>query len=250
VRYVERLATRPSPFGIAAGYALVELAGEPSLELGPRSDLRIIRRIDPGLLSAIVRHAARQARGDLALLVRRNPMAYRVGPRLRVPAPGPAAGRHRLVALRMTPAIDAALEAASTESTVAAVLDAMRAAGAAPEEAREQLDRLLDREVLIPARQVDVTGAEPTATAVGALRSTPGASAAADTIERAAIQLAGAPVGGETAKASKANLAGLGTQVSLRRCVHVDRIRPGEIALPRYGDTAPTDSGVSPMASL
>lgn len=232
VRYLARLASRPSPFGIAAGYALAELSGEPSLRVGPRRELRILSRIDPGLLSAVVRDAATRARGEAALLVRVNPLVYRTGSRLRVPAPGTRLDRPRLVALRTTPAIEAALVAARPEATVGAVLDAMSAAGASPEEAREQLDRLLDRAVLIPARLLDVTGAEPTTAAVRALRSTPGASEAADTIQHAARALAATPAGGEMATSTKEHLKELGAQ-SVRRVVQVDAIRTGEIVVPR-----------------
>jgi thiopeptide-type bacteriocin biosynthesis protein len=233
VRYLVRLASRPSPFGVAAGYALADLSGEPSLRVGPRRELRVVSRIDAGLLSTVVRDAAARARGDPGLLVRLNPLVYRTGSRLRVPAPGTRLDRPRLVALRPTPAIEAALVAARTEATAGAVLAAMGAAGASPQEAREQLDRLLDRAVLIPARLLDVTGAEPTAAAVRALRSIPGASETADTVERAARALAATPAGGDMAANTKQHLAALGAQASVRRIVQIDAIRTGELVLPR-----------------
>jgi thiopeptide-type bacteriocin biosynthesis protein len=232
-RYLARLSSRPSPFGLAAGYVLAELAGEPALRVGPRSALRIVSRIDPGLLSTVVRDAAARARGDAGLLVRVNPLAYRTGSRLRVPAPGTRPERPRLVALRATPAIEAAIATAAAEATVGAVLAAMSAAGAQANEAREQLDLLLDRAVLIPARLLALTGAEPTTAAVEALRATPGGSVAADTIERAARRLAAAPPGAKTATATKEQLAELRSPASPRRVVQVDAMRPGEIVLPR-----------------
>ena len=183
VRYVTRLASRPDLFGLAGAYTLGGFAEQARLELAPRSQLDVLARVDSNVLRDVVREAAAQASGDPALIVRRNPGAYRVGGRWRVAAREHCSSAHRLVEIRSTPAIEPALEGAA-EGVSMGELAARLEAGGSRRTTRQRLLRRLLRALLVPVADVAVTGAEPTAQALEALspcrapRSTPRPSSA------------------------------------------------------------------------
>jgi len=189
VRYLTRMASRSSPFGLASSYLVGDVAGEPALAVESRGRVRVVARIDVGLLQKIVRDTISKALDSEELLLRRNPGVYRAAGRLRVAALTKGANKHRLVAMRSTPAIEAVLEAAHPQARADELSAVIQASGASPGAARALLARLLGSELLIPVAQVTVTGEEPTAQAIAALRSVPGGEHAAEILGRAAHAL-------------------------------------------------------------
>jgi thiopeptide-type bacteriocin biosynthesis protein len=234
VRYVTRMASRPTPFGLTSGYLLGEVEGEPALEIGARDQLDIVSRIDPSLLEATVRAVAAAAPVGAEFVVRPNPLLYRIGGRLRVAARGPRSNRPRLIALPVTPAIDTILRSVGREGTVGAAVAALVDGGAPSDQAWAHVRRLLANDVLIPARLMTVTGADPTAQAGQSLRSLPGGAPYAAIVGEAtrALSLAG-PLAPPRADEVLASLERLPVEIGRRRCVQIDSIRGGQVVLPR-----------------
>jgi thiopeptide-type bacteriocin biosynthesis protein len=211
-----------------------EGAAAPALAVESRGRVRVVARIDVGLLQKIVRDTISKALDSEELLLRRNPGVYRAAGRLRVAALTKGANKHRLVAMRSTPAIEAVLEAAHPQARADELSAVIQASGASPGAARALLARLLGSELLIPVAQVTVTGEEPTAQAIAALRSVPGGEHAAEILGRAAHALEA--TGGDARRMADAvaeHVKSLGIEVSRRRCVQVDSIRTGRLVLPR-----------------
>jgi lantibiotic biosynthesis protein len=234
VRYLTRMASRCSPFGLASGYIVGGVAGEPALEVESRGKVRVVSRIDVGLLREIVRDTVSRALHSEELLLRRNPGVYHAAGRLRVAARTEGSNKHRLVAMRSTEAIEAVLEAAHPQAAAGELIKVIQRTGASPDDARALLARLLRSELLIPVAQVTVTGAEPTAAAIAALRCVPGGERAAEVLGDAARALEA--TGGDARRmpgAVAGHVKSLGIEVSPRRCVQVDSIRTGKVVLPR-----------------
>ena len=234
VRYVTRMASRATPFGLTSGYLLGEVEGEPALEIGARDQLDIVSRIDPSLLGAAVRAVAGAAPVGAEFVVRSNPLLYRIGGRLRVAARRPRSSRYRLIALPVTPAIDTILRSVGREGTVGAAVAALIDGGAPSDEAWAHVRRLLANDVLIPARLMTVTGADPTAQAGQSLRSLPGGAPYAAIVGEAtrALSLA-SPLAPPRADEVLTSLERLPVEVDRRRCVQIDSIRGGQVVLPR-----------------
>lgn len=234
VRYLTRIAARPDLFGLAGAYVVGDFGAPARLSLAPRSELDARASIDSGLLREIVRRAAVDATDDDDLVVRRNAGIYRVGGRLRVAARRPGETGHRLVAMRPTPIIDAALAAAAEGVCVGSLIAVLARDGAQPQHARRVVRRLISSDLLSPVDDISVTGADPTAQAIDALDRLPGGAARAAAVRRAADAIRGAQrftrhAIDETAGA----LESTGPPLNRRRLLAVDARRPGEIRLPR-----------------
>jgi lantibiotic biosynthesis protein len=233
IRYLTRMASRAVPFGLASGYVVGDVAGQPALEVESREKLRVAARIDGGLLQMVLRDAVLNALNSEELLVRRNPGVYRAADRLRVAVRTNEPNKHRLVAVPSTPAIKAVLEAAHPQARAGELIAVLRESGASLEDARVLLAKLLRSELLIPVAQITVTGEPPTTQAIAALRSLPSGHAAAEVVAQAAQELdAAGGDGHRMIDAVAEHIKSLGIQVTRRRCVQVDTIRTGKIVLP------------------
>lgn len=233
VRYITRIASRADLFGLAGAYVVGSFAEDARLELDSRSGLRVRAQLDSGLLQQLVRRAGREAIGNNALEVRRNRAVYRAGGRLRVAARQFGSTKHRLVAVRPTPAIELALQTASEHVSVGALVSAIEAAGLAADHAPETVRRLIASDLLVPVAEISVTGLEPSAQAVAALRSLPNGEVYAEATERAISVLSSATrMGRATVEAVARELDSAGINVKRRRCIRVDASRPGEARLP------------------
>lgn len=233
VRYITRTASRPDLFGLAGAYVIGQFSDDARLELGARSELVVSARVDSGLLQDVVRRAASDASDDPGLVVRRNPGVYAAAGRLRVAARVPGSTKHRLVAIRPTPAIEIALQAATDGATVGALVAALVAAGSPADHAATVIGRLIASDLLVPAAQITVTGSEPGIQALRALRAVPGGESCADGVQRAVDAVAQATrIGSETISAVAAAIEPAGVEVKRRRCLQVDARRPGTIRLP------------------
>ena len=234
VRYVTRAASRPDLFGLAGAYSIGRFSGQARLQLPPRSALEISARVDSGVLRDVVRRAAAEAVDSASLVVRRNGGAYQAGGRLRVAARVPGSAKHRLVAMRPTPAIELALRTAAAGASIESIVAALEAAGSPADHAGKLVRRLIASDFLIPLAQVSVTGSEPTLQAVAALESLPGSEVYARAVQRAISVVSSTPrPGREMIDAVAGALEPTGIAVKRRRCIQVDSKRPGEILLPR-----------------
>jgi lantibiotic biosynthesis protein len=163
VRYVLRMAARPTPFGLFAGSTVGALGEATRLELGPRTGYRRYTRIDGDYLSdltdALVADKAVRAR----LVYRPNTSLCRVAGRLRYAMRREGASRsYSLVSLEPSDYLVATLERARNgarpDELAIALVDAD------PEVAREEADdfihELIDGQVLVSDLAPPVTGPE------------------------------------------------------------------------------------------
>lgn len=227
VGYLARMAGRPTPFGSLAGYSHVAI-GPARLTVGAREQLRLIRRIDPGLVQGLVAEVATTTGITESSCVRTNPLAHRHGNRLRVPAHVGASNRRTLVALVATPAMDAVLDAAQTGATIAQLRQIVTDHG---EDPAKLLEKLIRREVLEPTTAVTVTGDDPTTQALRLLRDLP-----APELYDALTAAAEAATTGDdplaAATAVRRCLRDAGHEPPHRRTLQVDTVRPGDIQVP------------------
>jgi Lantibiotic dehydratase, N terminus len=176
-------------FGLVSSYHVGDIAGEPRFEVETRDAIRAVARLDPGLLDKLVGEAVSRALESEGLLSRRNPGLYRLADQIRVAARPVTDIKHRLVAVRSTPSIEAVLETADQEVRAGALLTVLERRGASRHDARALLARLLAAELLIPVSRVTVTGEEPAVQAIAALRSVPEGDRPADVVGRAVSAL-------------------------------------------------------------
>ena len=232
VRYLTRMASRPSPFGLVSGYHVGDIASDPAFEIDSRDAIRIVARLDPGLLDRIVRDAVSGALESEDLLLRRNPGLYRLADQIRFAARPAADIKHRLVAVRSTPSIEAVMEAADHGVRAGALLTVLGQRGGSRDDPRALLARLLAKELLIPVAQVTVTGEEPAVQAVAALRSVPGGERAAHVVGHAVGALEQTHDLAATAEIVATEIERLDVPVNRRRVLQIDSIRTGKIAVP------------------
>jgi thiopeptide-type bacteriocin biosynthesis protein len=115
LRYVTRMATRPTPFGAFSGVAMGEFGPRTTARLGLPEDHRLRVRADMGWLLALIERLEED--GDLLrrLHLVLNPMADTAGDRVVLPQ-ADKYGRHdaRTVRIRATPAVDLVMRTAAT----------------------------------------------------------------------------------------------------------------------------------------
>jgi thiopeptide-type bacteriocin biosynthesis protein len=238
VRYLARMATRTTPFGLFAGYLIGEVGGPAALELAPRHELKLRARIDLGLLDALVERSLDRAKGDERVLLRRNPLLYRAGGQVRVPTLLPAKDgqerrRRRIVALRATPSIDAVLAAAASPVRAGDLVARLETTGVDPEESRALVRRLVDRQALVPASGLTTTGGDPTTQAIAALTALgdgAGPTAVVRQVGRDLASLEGDWRG--TLRTAAAELGRDGFPQVSRHPIQLDSSRPGVARLP------------------
>ena len=166
VRYLTRMATRPTPFGLFAGSALGTLGELTRLALGPRERARLKSRLDMGHLEAITRSLGADPALRTRLLHRPNETLYRAAGRLRyveVRWEGPRRA-HRLVAAEPSPHLDATLARAQRGATIddlAAPLADEN--GVSREEAIAFVTQLVDRQILVSEWAPPLTSTDPLA---------------------------------------------------------------------------------------
>ncbi len=245
VRYLSRLASRCTPFGLFAGITAGRLAGpdeaEPTaLTLSARASYRRNTRVDNDYLFAACAELAATPAIRAELTYRPNSGMYRTADRLRY-AEARLQGETRsyhLVAVEPSPYLDAVLARAADGATLSALVDVLCAD---PEistaEAEAYLLELIATQVLEPTLQAPVTGPEPLAHVVTTLRTTDAGRAAAavlasvgDALDALDAQPLGVATDAYHAVAATLR-AGLPTKVDLARLVQVDLAKPADAAV-------------------
>jgi lantibiotic biosynthesis protein len=176
LRYLARMAARPTPFGLCAGCSLAAVGdGEGTkLELAPAGAYRRRTRLDGGYLGAL----AAALRDDPAIRRRLSyfpsSSIYRSGGRLRYAEPRTAGDRvsYHLVAADASPHLDAVLARAGRGARPHELAAAVRALDPAvdPGEADAFVDELVEHGLLVPELAPAVTAADPLDGLTGPLR--------------------------------------------------------------------------------
>jgi thiopeptide-type bacteriocin biosynthesis protein len=164
-RYIARMSSRPTPFGLFAACSVGKIGAERCLEVGPRSQYWRRSRLDMEYLSNL----ADKVSSDPALY---GELSYRPNTSLYL-----AAGRYhhsqgyfadkirsyRLIATQPTPYLDATLQRAANGATPRALAAALVKddPDILLEEAQEYIRQLIESQVLVSDLAPPITGPEP-----------------------------------------------------------------------------------------
>jgi thiopeptide-type bacteriocin biosynthesis protein len=163
VRYVSRMAARPTPFGLFAGSTVGTIAEATQLELAARDGYRRYTRIDGDYLSDLTDALAADKAVRKRLLYRPNSSLCDVAGRLRYAMRREGESRsYSLVSLEPSDYLIATLDRARRGALPTDLATALCDADAevTREDADGFLDELIDSQVLVPDLAPPVTGPE------------------------------------------------------------------------------------------
>ncbi|MDN5916015.1 MAG: lantibiotic dehydratase [Pseudonocardia sp.] len=233
LRYATRMATRPTPFGLFAGCSVGKTGGHSALRLAPRHGYRRQTRLDMGYLTALTDAlvADPEVRAELPVLP--NSSLYRAHGRVRyVETRWQGATRtSHLVAVPLSDSLVAALARAENGATPAEVADAVAGTGVDRVRSEGYVDRLLDRQLLVPDLGVAITGPDPLEPVLRVLRAAPTTKKAAEALDRVVEALAvldGGGLGADPARYRELarDLDGLPATPEPGRLFQVDMVKP------------------------
>ncbi len=162
VRYLVRMASRPTPFGLFAGVSSGRIGQRTTLTVDGRDRYRRHTRVDTSCLVALARDVATAPGAERHLALVPNPLLYRWAGGFRwARSCSGAAGGKALMALPGTALLRSALALAAGGTTAEQLAAALAAGGGPAERAHRFVDELVALEVLVPALGVVVTGREP-----------------------------------------------------------------------------------------
>ncbi|WNG26549.1 Lanthionine biosynthesis protein LanB [Cystobacter fuscus] len=240
VRYMLRMAGRPTPFGLFAGCSVGELGERTRLRIGPRANYQRHTRLDMDYACLLAEALSRVPELRRAIRYRPNTSLYRACGRLRY-----AEGRmiekvraYHLVAVEPTGYLEAtlarALEGASPEVLARALVE--REPGISLAEAEDFVEELIDSQLLVPELSPPVTGPEALPELISQLQRLPGGAHFADAllpVQSALEQLDGGGLGAPSERYLEVArmLSELPAPVELPRLFQVDMVKPAPEAV-------------------
>jgi thiopeptide-type bacteriocin biosynthesis protein len=164
VRYVSRMASRATPFGLFAACGVGQLGPNTSLSVPARGGWRRSTTLDGGYLESLVAALSNSPELRDCLPLRPNSTITRVAGKLKLVRWRPAAnGRrhHQVVEVSPTPELERALAAATPGACVPVIAAAV--AAPAPTQTREfdYVRALVKAQILTADLQLQLTGATP-----------------------------------------------------------------------------------------
>lgn len=182
LRYLIRMSTRPTPYGLFAGVALASWGDTTDLALAPGPP-RPRTRPDMGWLMSVVAAAEQRPEVRAELRWYANPAAHVQDGRVVLDEAASLDGAEgRPVSLRATAPVLRLLELARTPTPHRELVDALVAAGAPEAKAVRLMDQLWEHTVLLTDLRPPLTVASPAAHVAERLRRIPAAQADADTL--------------------------------------------------------------------
>lgn len=237
-RYLTRMASRPTPFGLFAATAVGLPGPSTVLDVAPVPALRRHTRLDMDYLAALVERLGQRHDVRAHLVYRPNSSLYRAAGRWRLVESRlrDKVRSHHLVSLAADDALDATLARAATGATLDLLVSALVAPGISRADAEAYIHELIDEQVLEPDLVCPVTGDEPHARIVARLASVPPAADTAQVLDearRAIAAIDAAPLGVDPERygAIARSLEPLGLPVSLSRLFQTDLVRPAGATL-------------------
>ncbi|MCG3138039.1 MAG: Nisin biosynthesis protein NisB [Phycisphaerae bacterium] len=186
VRYLVRMAGRPTPFGLFSGCAYGRIAEQTHFRLAPCREYRRLTRLDMDYLTTLCEALNRDPELKQALIYFPNSSIYQAAGRVRYVETrmGESGRSHHLVAVETTPYLDATLRRA------AAGAKAMDLAAALiqddPEitlmEAQQFINELIDSQLLVSNLAPLLTGEEPINDLLRQLRQIPSMASVAEAL--------------------------------------------------------------------
>lgn len=237
VRYLARMTSRATPFGLFAGCSVGQIGAATHLPVPEQGTYQRHTRLDMDYLFALADALGHDQNLRSALIYRPNSSLYRAAGRLRY-AEARLQGKQRsyhLVAVEENEYVSATLQRATQGATADNLAIAIVAADPelALEEAEQFIDELIASQLLVPDLTLTVTGAEPIHDMLAQLQhySTAVPAGVVATLEQTQQQLMQLDAGGLGASADlyraiARQLGALPTNVELARLFQVDMVKP------------------------
>lgn len=239
-RYLQRMASRATPFGLFAGCSVGAIGESTRLVLAGRDHYRRHARLDGDYLEALTQALGRDPAVRRTLTYRPSSTLYRLAGRYRwvrtAAAVGPIhnEGRervHHLAATDGSDHLDATLARAAGGARADELAQALVSDEIAHEEATAFVDQLIESQMLTSDLAPLATGPEPIHDVIGQLAVHPETQPVAATLAIAQATLArldDAPLGGAAAeyRALAATLQTLPVAPELNRTLQIDMVLP------------------------
>ncbi|HLP57300.1 MAG TPA: lantibiotic dehydratase family protein, partial [Candidatus Deferrimicrobium sp.] len=163
MRYILRMATRPTPFGLFAGFSLGKWAGEGHIELPEQSLYERHTRLDMNYLCALAQDLANHPIIKENILYYPNSSIYPVGDQIRYVEYRyrvNARRTHHIVAVDHSEYLQRILEKAANGAYLQELAEILVDEEITISEAREFLEELLNSQVLVNQLEPAITGPE------------------------------------------------------------------------------------------
>jgi class I lanthipeptide synthase len=237
VRYIARMAARPTPFGLFSGCSVGALGERTILALAPRGSYRRHTRLDMHYLTALCEalHADTALRGGLRF--KPSTGLYEAAGQLRYAEsrsdPKTRELSYHLVSLERTDYLEATLERAKAGARPGDLARDLveHDAEVAPDEAERYIDQLIDSQVLVSDLAPPITGGEPVRGILATLEAADGSHGTAAVLRRAADEVgaldeAGLGLAPSRYRAIAETLGALPAKPNLARLFQVDLYKP------------------------
>jgi lantibiotic biosynthesis protein len=233
LRYVTRMASRPTPFGLFAGSGVGTLAGTTCLVVGARAECRRHTRLDMDYLVVLADGLSRDP--ALAPVVRYTPNSslYCSGDRWRFVETRMQhkTRSHHLVAVEDSAALRSTIERARDGAMRARLASALVDRAITADEADAFVGELIESQILVSDIECPVTGLEPLAHLMQLCRRGPEGEPAAQQLAQVAAAidaLDSSGLGTEPARyrSIAQRLEAFPARVDLARLFQVDLVRP------------------------
>jgi thiopeptide-type bacteriocin biosynthesis protein len=237
VRYLYRMSSRPTPFGLFAGCTVGTLGEKTTLAVGAIRDHLRHTRLDMDYLFALTRALDADLGLRDQLVYRPNSSLYELGGELRYVESRMIDGArsYHLTSVEPTPYLDQTLEQAAGGSTRRALAESLVDDEITEQDALEFVDELIDAQVLISELSPMVTGAEPVHELIAQLSARSAGAAAGKALANVRDGLAEldrGPLGAdpEHYKGMAKSLEALPAPVELARLFQIDLVKPSKDA--------------------
>ena len=230
VRYVVRMASRPTPYGLFAACGTGSIGARTEIVLPDPTAWRRHTQLDANYLDALVRDRVTVLRDRL--LFRPNDSLHLIAGRWRY-VESRIDGLERsyhLVEIAESKHLQRALEAARAGSATTSIVEAVAAGGVDSARASDYIDQLVDAQVLVPNLAVTITGPLPLDALIDDLQAL-GDEETAGTLravrdEMAAVDAEGPAASTHRHEAIAEQLIALSPPIDRARLLHVDAIIP------------------------
>jgi lantibiotic biosynthesis protein len=179
VRYVERAAGRPTPFGLFAGHSLGAFGGETNLELPARDGYKRRTRIDQRVLFRVTEALAGDAESRADVRFVPAPTLYPAGRALRYIEVQHDVERgdteHRVASVVRTEHLDRVLACARGGAVPVELARALVGADVSLEEAGQYVAALIEARILVPTIEPTLTTSDPARALLNDLAEIPSA---------------------------------------------------------------------------
>lgn len=235
-RYLTRMATRPTPFGLFGSVSTGLVADTTSLAVAPHTAIRRHTRLDVDYLNQVIDALIADPAIQPWLRYRPADTVFKVAGSWRYieTRVKEKARTHHMVSIEDNPAVSAALARAAAGATPAELAAALRALGV--DDAEGFAAALIDSRILQPDLECPVTGDAPASSIIRRLSAIPGTERLVAALTQAVHEtraLDSGPVaaGAEAYRSIARTLEALPGKVEIARLFQVDTSRPGGATL-------------------